>query len=73
MYRVPPAPGRRATLDNLRATLAAMTAAAVEHNGDMTCAALPHFEAIEERKRDEMLALCAVVKWHLAGAEDGGG
>jgi hypothetical protein len=50
-----------------------MTAAAVEHNGDITRAALPRFAGDAERKRDEMLALRAVVEWHLAGADDGGG
>ncbi|MGY4396028.1 hypothetical protein ACVWZA_001201 [Sphingomonas sp. UYAg733] len=73
VYRKPPAPGQRATLANLRATLTRLKAAAAEYNADIICASLPRFAEIAERKRDEMLALCAVVEWHLGGVADGGG
>ncbi|MES2057269.1 MAG: DUF5681 domain-containing protein [Pseudomonadota bacterium] len=77
-YRTPPAPGRYAKLDSLRATLARLTADAARHQRDANWAGQPFFAARSSRRRDDVLALCAVIERHLAGheggaREDGGG
>ncbi|WP_034157354.1 DUF5681 domain-containing protein [Sphingomonas sp. ERG5] len=77
-YRTPPTPGRYATLASLRTTLARLTADAARHQRDANWAGQPLFATRSSRRRDEVLALCAVIERHLAGHEggargDGGG
>ncbi|MGY4397558.1 hypothetical protein ACVWZA_002752 [Sphingomonas sp. UYAg733] len=68
-YRTPPAPGQRATLTSLRATLARMKDLADGHDGAMASAPYPQRMFIYQRRRDEAFRYCDIIERHLAGVE----
>ncbi|WP_152616475.1 DUF5681 domain-containing protein [Sphingomonas sp. ERG5] len=70
-YPRPPAPGQRATLTSLRATLARLKADAARHQRDVNWATRPFFAELSGRRRDQVVALCAVIERHLGGGGDG--